>query len=143
MSELRLRELGREAETLVDLPDLGSLERRGRAMRFRRQVGVVAAAVVLATTGVFLFQDRTSQGSTPAPPLGADDLPRAADAGPRGGDLRADAVLDGAEPTVLITVPEGWNSWVGPNRFAGHCPARPTSRRLARSTWSVGVTASR
>ena len=68
MSEQRLRELGREAQDLVDLPDLGSLERRGRALRFRRQAAGSCRAVVLATTGVFLFQDRTSQEPQPAPP---------------------------------------------------------------------------
>ena len=68
MSEQRLRDLGREAEELVDLPDLGSLQRRGRALRFRRQVAVVGAAAVVATAGVFLFQDRSTDAPQPAPP---------------------------------------------------------------------------
>ena len=94
MSEQRLRDLGREAEELVDLPDLGSLERRGRALRFRRQVAVVGAAAVVATAGVVLFQDRSTDAPQPAPPRSESvhRLSRRPDAGPRGGHLRADAV---------------------------------------------------
>lgn len=140
MSEQRLRELGREAEQLVDLPDLGSLERRGRALRFRRQAGVVAAAAVVATAGVFLFQDRTAQAPQPAP--------RSEQFSPYPGvqmqDLEAGTYeltpsSNGAEPTALVTVPSGWNSWVGPNRFDGHRPGDSNDAALARSTWVVGV----
>ena len=139
-SELRLRELGREAQDLVDLPDLGSLERRGRALRFRRQAGVVAATVVLATTGVFLFQDRSQQEPQPAPrseriapypgPLMEDLEP---------GTYEMTPSRDGTDPTALITVPSGWNSWEGPNRFDGHRDGESNEQALARSTWVVGV----
>ena len=139
-SDLRLRELGREAQDLVDLPDLGSLERRGRALRFRRQAGVVAATVILATTGVFLFQDRTSPEPVPAPrserfapypgPLMEDLDP---------GTYEMTPSRDGTDPTALITVPSGWNSWEGPNRFDGHRDGESNEQALARSTWVVGV----
>ena len=124
MSEQRLRELGREAQDLVDLPDLGSLERRGRALRFRRQAGVVAAAVVLAATGVFLFQDRSHQEPQPAPRSeriapypGAlmDDL--------EPGTYELTPSRDGADPTALITVPE----WL--ERLGGPQPVRRPPRR--------------
>ena len=76
MSEQRLRDLGRDAELLVDLPDLGGLERRGRALRLRRQVGVVAAAAVVATAGAFLFQDRTHAGARSRPRRARSSPPR-------------------------------------------------------------------
>ena len=139
-SELRLRDLGREAEYAVDLPDLASLERRGRAMRFRRQAGVVAAAAVLATTGAFLFQDRSQQEPQPAPR--SENIPpypgeQMEDLEP--GTYELTPSRDGAEPTALITVPPGWNSWVGPNRFDGHLDGDTNEEALARSTWVVGV----
>jgi hypothetical protein len=48
------------------------------------------------------------------------------------------------EPTALITLPTGWNSWEGPNRFDGHRSDDPTEGRyndvpLGRATWYVGV----
>jgi hypothetical protein len=140
LSELRLRDLGREAQDLVDLPDLGSLERRGRALRFRRQAGVVAATVVLATTGVFLFQDRTSQEPQPAPPRSAPQVyPGMLMEDLEPGTYELTPSSDGADPTALITVPSGWNSWVGPNRFNGHRDGESNDQALARSTWLVGV----
>jgi hypothetical protein len=140
MSEQRLRDLGRDAEQLVDLPDLGVLERRGRALRFRRQAGVVAAAAVVATAGVFLFQDRTTQEPQPAPR--SEQLTPYP--GPQMTDLDAGTYevtpsRNGAEPTALVTVPSGWNSWVGPNRFDGHRGGDSNEEALARSTWVVGV----
>ena len=142
MSEQRLRDLGREAEELVDLPDLGSLQRRGRALRFRRQVAVVGAAAVVATAGVFLFQDRTSDAPQPAPPRSDSSTvyPGAQMEDLEAGTYELTPSRDGTEPTVLITVPEGWNSWEGPNRFDGHREGDSNEEALARSTWVVGVT---
>ena len=140
MSEQRLRDLGREAEELVDLPDLGSLQRRGRALRFRRQVAVVGAAAVVATAGVFLFQDRTSDAPQPAPPRSDSSTvyPGAQMEDLEAGTYELTPSRDGTEPTVLITVPEGWNSWEGPNRFDGHRDGDSNEEALARSTWVVG-----
>jgi hypothetical protein len=141
MSEQRLRDLGRDAELLVDLPDLGGLERRGRALRLRRQVGVVAAAAVVATAGVFLFQDRTTQEPQPAPPRSEPHTvyPGAQMQDLEPGTYELTPSRDGTEPTVLLTVPSGWNSWVGPNRFDGHRDGDNNEEALARSTWVVGV----
>jgi hypothetical protein len=142
VSEQRLRDLGREAEELVDWPDLGSLQRRGRALRFRRQVAVVGAAAVVATAGVFLFQDRTSDAPQPAPPRSDSSTvyPGAQMEDLEAGTYELTPSRDGTEPTVLITVPEGWNSWEGPNRFDGHRDGDSNEEALARSTWVVGVT---
>jgi hypothetical protein len=142
MSEQRLRDLGREAEQLVDLPDLGSLERRGRALRFRRQVAVVGAAAVVATAGVFLFQDRSTDAPQPAPPRSESSTvyPGAQMQDLEAGTYELTPSRDGSEPTVLLTVPDGWNSWEGPNRFDGHRQGDSNQEALARSTWVVGVT---
>jgi hypothetical protein len=139
-SELRLRDLGREAEYAVDLPDLASLERRGRAMRFRRQAGVVAAAAVLATVGVFLFQDRSAQGPQPAPAPEISTYPGVQMQDLLAGTYELTPSLDGTDPTVLITVPSGWNSWVGPNRFDGSEKPGANDEALQDSSWLVGVT---
>ena len=142
MSEQRLRDLGREAEELVDLPDLGSLQRRGRALRFRRQVAVVGAAAVVATAGVFLFQDRSTDAPQPATPRSESSTvyPGAQMEDLEAGTYELTPSRDGTEPTVLLTVPEGWNSWEGPNRFDGHREGDSNEEALARSTWVVGVT---
>ncbi len=141
MSEQRLRDLGRDAELLVDLPDLGGLERRGRALRLRRQVGVVAAAAVIAAAGVFLFQDRTQEGLQPAPRTEpANQYPGGTMQDLEPGTYEITPSSDAAEPTVLFTVPKGWNSADGPNRFA-YLPGKTRDESLARSTWSVGLLA--
>ena len=142
MSEQRLRDLGREAEELVDLPDLGSLQRRGRALRFRRQVAVVGAAAVVATAGVFLFQDRTTDAPQPATPRSESSTvyPGAQMEDLEAGTYELTPSRDGSEPTVLLTVPDGWNSWEGPNKFDGHRDGDTNQEALARSTWVVGVT---
>ena len=141
MSEERLRQLGRQAEDLVDLPDLATLQRRGSAMRLRRQVGVVAAAMLLAATGVWLVQDRTPATLEPAPPIepgvGAPPYP---------GRLMQDlepgtyelGPVDG-RASVLVTVPAKWNSWVGPNRFNGHAKGLTNDEAFERHTWYVGL----
>jgi hypothetical protein len=142
MSDQRLRELGREAEELVALPDLGSLQRRGRALRLRRQVAVVGAAAVVATAGVFLFQDRSTDAPQPAPPRSESSTvyPGAQMEDLEAGTYELTPSRDGTEPTVLLTVPEGWNAWEGPNRFDGHRDGDSNEEALARSTWLVGVT---
>jgi hypothetical protein len=142
VNEQRLRDLDRAAQDLVDLPDLASLERRGRALRFRRQAGGVAAAVVLATTAVFLFQDRTAEPQ-PAPPEQPEQF--SAYPGPLMTTLEAGTYVltpsfDADDPTATVTVPEGWNAWAGPNRFNGHRAGdSDNSEALKRSTWGVGV----
>jgi hypothetical protein len=142
MSEQRLRDLGREAEELVDLPDLGSLQRRGRALRVRRQAAVVGAAAVVATAGIFLFQDRSTDTPQPATPRSESSTvyPGAQMQDLEAGTYELTPSRDGSEPTVLLTVPEGWNSWEGPNRFDGHREGDSNEEALARSTWLVGVT---
>lgn len=141
-SELRLRDLGREAEHAVDLPDLGGLERRGRALRFRRQASVVAAAVVLVTTGVFLFQNRTDRDFEPAPDprAGAQQYPGGHVQELPAGTYELTPSYDAADPLVLVTVPANWTSSKGPNRFV-YQPGMNREESLAVSPWMVGLLA--
>jgi hypothetical protein len=140
--ELRLRDLGRDAEHAVDLPDLGSLERRGRAMRFRRQASVVAAAVVLATAGAFLFQNRADRDLEPAPDprAGVKVYPGGHVQELPAGTYELTASYDAADPSVLVTVPENWTSSKGPNRFL-YQPGMNREESWAVSPWMVGMLA--
>jgi hypothetical protein len=139
MSELKLRELGRWAEEAVILPDLGALESRGRALRVRRQVGIVAAATLLAVTGAWLLRDQTPQTVEPAPPIepgpGARPYPGPVmeDLEPGTYELFPSRVR--TEPSALVTVPRGWNSWQGPNRFGPQRPGDTNEQALPGSTW--------
>lgn len=148
MSESRLRAFAEQAERLVDLPDVEALERRGNDVRARRRTTAVAAALLVAIGGTVAVQDRfqradepdkvdiPGQPVTPYPGNRMHDL----DAGTY--ELTPSSVL--GEPTALLTVPTGWNSWEGPNRFDGHRADDPTDGRynevpLKRATWYVGV----
>jgi hypothetical protein len=149
MSETKLRAFAERAELLVDVPDLSGLERRGRALRTRRQALLVAAAVVLALVGTWVVRDSFPKAEEPTRPVRPEPGLTQPYPGNNMQDLAAgtyevepSSVL--GEPTALITLPEGWNDWEGPNRFNGHRPGDPTTGRynetaLARSTWMAGV----
>jgi hypothetical protein len=139
MSELKLREFGTEAERLVTLPDRSVLERRGQAIRTRRRaagVAAVAAALVVAFATLRAIPDRHEEPirplpfkTQPYPGNHMEDLP----AGTY--ELTPSSVR--GEPTALITVPDGWNTWEGPNRFDGHRPGESNGEALERLTWIV------
>ena len=143
MNELKLREFADQAELLVRLPDLDGLRRRGGALRIRRQVGMVAAATLLAVTGAWLVHDRIPQTIEPAPPIdpvpGARPYPgpKMEDLDPGTYELSPSAVS--TDPTVLVTVPRGWNSWQGPNRFEGQQREETNDDALLRATWYAGL----
>jgi hypothetical protein len=141
MSELKLREFGAEAERLVALPDRSVLERRGQAVRTRRRavgVAAVAAALVVAFATLRAIPDRHEEPVRPFPvktqPYPGNhmkDLP----AGTY--ELTPSAIR--GEPTALITVSDGWNTWEGPNRFNGHVPGESNEQALDLYTWYVGA----
>jgi hypothetical protein len=143
MSELKLREFAEQAELLVGLPDLDGLRRRGGALRVRRQVGMVAAATLLAVTGAWLVHERTPQTVEPAPPIepvpGARPYPgpKMENLDPGTYELSPSAVS--TDPTVLVTVPRGWNSWQGPNRFEGQHQDETNEQALEGMTWYAGL----
>ena len=148
MSDSKLRAFADQAETLVTMPDLERLERRGHDLRNRRRTTVAAAIVLVALLGTWVVQDRMPRADRPDT---VDTPVRAYDPYP-GNEMHTleagtyelfPSAVDG-EPTALVTLPEGWNDWEGPNRFNGHSPDDPTTGRynevaLGRSTWSVAV----
>ena len=148
MSEQKLRAFADDAARLVELPDIDGLARRGQDLRTRRRTSVVAGVLAVALLGTWLVQDRSPQADDPDP---VNPPVRAVD--PYPGNHMQDLAAGTYEltpsrlredPTALVTVPDGWNTWEGPNRFNGHRPGDPTDGRyndpaLERATWYVGV----
>jgi len=144
MSEQQLKDFGAHAETLVEIPDFGQLDRRGHEVRVRRRAGVAAAlAAVLAVVGVTVTQihrndvdDRpiTPPGSLKARPYKGGTMKTL-----EAGTYQLHPSLVESDLTAQLTLPDGWNSWVGPNRFDGHAPGRSNSEALDYLTWYVGA----
>jgi hypothetical protein len=153
MSEQQLKDFAARAETLVDLPDFDELDQLGRGRRLRRRVGLAAMlAAVLAVIGATAAQTHRTDAdrgpATPPPPFaGAQPYPGATMSELEQGTYVVEpdwvALRPGVEPPVLpvaeLAVPEGWNAWVGPNRFDGHAPGRTNEEALNHLTWYVGA----
>src|SRR3954463_9220722 len=145
MSEQQLKDFGARAETLVDVPDFAAIDARGRNLRTRRRVGVAATLVaVLAVAGVVATQShRTNADNGPVTP---PDKSTAVLPYP-GATMKtlAERTYE-LHPSLVqssliaeLTVPEGWNAWVGPNRFDGHAPGRSNGDALGYNTWYAGA----
>jgi hypothetical protein len=151
----QLKDFGARAETLVEIPDFAELDRRGRVLRVRRRVSVAATlAAVLAVAGVTVAQaHRTSADrgpiTPPRPPVDARAYPDATMKTLHAGRYwLAPSVVPGHslagyedQPIVEFTLPKGWNSWAGPNKFDGHAPGRTNDQALGHMTWYVGALA--
>ena len=122
MSERLLEALREEAELATPVPAFELIESAGRARRRRRHavVGAVAASV-LAVTGLLAGTDRGSDPQPAERPDGTSEVT------PYPG-ARMTTLPEGtyelepphrSRPVVRFTLPAGWNSWVGPNRFEG------------------------
>jgi hypothetical protein len=124
MSERLLEAFREEAEHTVPLPDFDLISAAGRDRR-RRRHGMVAAATacVLGASGLLAgtFGD-------PADPQPAEDpdqtslttpYPTMTNTTLEAGTYVLDPSKDTSLPPVRFTLPAGWNSWLGPNRFAG------------------------
>jgi hypothetical protein len=151
MSERLLLESFREdAERLTRLPAFELIEAAGRARRRRRHtIGGVAAACLLAVTGVVA----TTTGDTPDPRPAEDPAPRTLATpwpGPtmttmKEGTYEFRPSIAPGSPPVLVTVPPGWNAWEGPNRFEGvgravtHDPAINEALVEDNSRWYAGL----
>jgi len=143
MSE-QLKEFGARAETLVEIPDFAELDQRGRELRVHRRVGVAAAVVaVLAVVGVTVTQiHRNDVDNRPIKPPGAvvpPNYPGGTMKDLEEGTYRFHPSLAQSDLTAELTVPAGWNSWVGPNRFDGHGHGRTNGEALGHLTWYVGA----
>lgn len=124
MSERLLEAFREEAEQHARVPDFDTLEAAGRRRRHRRHamVGAVTACV-LGISGVLAATD-----GDPGTPQPASDLDESSLATPypvmanetlEAGTYVIRPSRDPALPSVRFTLPAGWNSWLGPNRFAG------------------------
>jgi hypothetical protein len=137
MSDVELREFRAHAEKLVDLPDLAELESRGRRLHRRRvALGAGLAAAVLAVTGGLVAANQRDDGdSTPIEPPDDRAPAQVEYPGPVMETLDAGTYLlqpsyEDTAPRAQVTLPPGWNAWVGPNRFDGD---------LDTTTWYAGL----
>lgn len=123
MSERLLEAFREEAERTTPVPAFELIEASGRARRRRRHtvVGAVAACA-LVVTGL-LVGTEGGRGD-PQPAEDPDDTSLVT---PYPGG-RMTTLPEGtyemrpphrSQPVVRFTLPAGWNSWVGPNRFEG------------------------
>lgn len=142
MSEQQLKDFGAYAETLVELPDFAEIDRRGNSLRMRRRAGVAGVvAAVLAVAGVAVT--RLDDTKTDTGPVKPPSRARAyigetmRDLAPGTYRLRPSRIE--SDLVAELTLPSGWNSWVGPNRFDGHEPGRSNEQALGHSTWYVGA----
>lgn len=143
MTDLQLRELAAYAERAVPLPELAVLEARGRALRERRRGVGIGLALVLALVGTWALQHATRVTVEPVRP---PELPLRGEPYPGNhmqdlpaGTYQVFPSSVRGEPSARMTVPAGWNTWEGPNRFDGHAPGRSNTQALAHSTWYVGA----
>jgi hypothetical protein len=142
MSEQQLKDFGARAETLVELPDFAALDRRGHDLRLRRRAGVAALAVAVVVAGFTGMQVHRHDRAT-----GPIDRPDSSEAQSYvGGTMKT--LAEGAyrlhpsietDLTAELTLPSGWNAWIGPNKFDGHAPGRSNEEALAHQTWYVGA----
>jgi hypothetical protein len=121
MSERLLEAFREEAEQVTRVPAFELIEAAGRARRRRRHavVGAVTACV-LAVTGLLVGTDRDRGDPQPAEDGTSEVTPYP---GARMATLREGTYElmppHHSRPVVRFTLPAGWNSWVGPNRFEG------------------------
>ena len=144
MSEQQLKDFGARAETLVEIPDFAGLEQRGRHLRMRRRAGVAATlAAVLAIGGVAISQAHRTEADhgvvNPPPPVKAQPYPGATMKNLDAGRYRLYPSRAERDLTADLTLPAGWNAWMGPNRFDGHAPGRSNDEALGHLTWYVGA----
>ena len=124
MSERLLEAFRADAEHSVRLPDYEAIAARGRRRRLRRRAvgGAVAAGVLAASGFLATAYDRSS---SPEPAEDADETalvkpyPGVTSTTLEQGRYEFRPFADPSLPVVRFTLPPGWNSWVGPNRFEG------------------------
>jgi hypothetical protein len=123
MSERLLEAFREEAEQVTRVPAFELIEAAGRARRRRRRaIGGAVAACVLATTGLLATTTGDTRGPRPADQH-PDSLvtpwpgPTMTTVEPGTYEFRYSPIA--GSHLVHVTVPRGWNAWLGPNRFEG------------------------
>lgn len=123
MSERLLEAFREEAEHTTPVPDFELISAAGRDRRRRRHT--VVAAVTACVLGASGLLATTYGGSSDPQPAGDSDGTSRATPFPVGAMTTLEKgtyelePLDTSLPTVRFTLPGGWNSWAGPNRFEG------------------------
>jgi hypothetical protein len=124
MSERLLEAFREEAERHARIPAFESIEAAGRRRRLRRHA--VAGAMTACVLGVSGLVAATYGGSTgPEPAKDSDGTsletpyPTMTNTTLKEGTYVLRPSTDTSLPSVRFTLPAGWNSWLGPNRFAG------------------------
>lgn len=122
MSERLLEAFREEAEHTTPVPDFDLISAAGRDRRRRRHTVVAAVtACVLGASGLLATAYDDSPGPQPArDPDGASPVtpfPVGAMTTLEEGTYELEFAT--SRPRVRFTLPAGWNSWVGPNRFEG------------------------
>jgi hypothetical protein len=149
MSERLLEAFREEAEHAARVPAFELIEAAGRRRRLRRYavVGAVTACV-LGVSG--LVATTSGDPAAPQPAENPDDMslvtpyPTMTNTTLEAGVYEMEPSRDSALPPVRFTLPAGWNSWRGPNRFAGLDVAaeqdRPNRELLVEDPeWLVGM----
>ena len=141
MSEQQLKEFGARAESVVDIPDFAELDRQGRSLRLRRRASIAAAvAVVLTVGGIAAAQIHKKTVDTgPIKPPQVHTYRGATMKDLEPGTYRLHPSRIERDLTADLTVPDGWNAWIGPNRFDGHAPGRTNDEAVGHLTWYVGA----
>ena len=124
MSERLLEAFREEAEHHARVPAFETIEAAGRRRRLRRHAGVGAvAACVLGVSGLVAGTYDDSTGPQPADDHDESSLvtpyPVMTNTTLEAGTYELHPSKDTSLPSVRFTLPAGWNSWLGPNRFAG------------------------
>lgn len=124
MSERLLEAFREEAEQHTRVPAFETIEAAGRRRRLRRHAAVGAvAACVLGVSGLLAATSGDSADPQPAEDSDESSLgtpyPVMTNTTLEAGTYVLDPSKDTSLPPVRFTLPAGWNSWLGPNRFAG------------------------
>ncbi|MFC7360099.1 hypothetical protein [Nocardioides astragali] len=124
MSEQLLEAFREDAEQHARVPAFETIQAAGRRRRLRRHAVVGAmTACILGVSGIVAGTSGDSTDPQPAEDPDETSLttpyPVMTNTTLEAGAYEFRPSKDTSLPAVRFTLPAGWNSWLGPNRFAG------------------------